>query len=52
MRLGFGEVLKRAFHLYMLTSDGLLPVGPFLLGIWMALPGHLSTMVPPAARDS
>jgi hypothetical protein len=51
MRLRFGEGAEEGLP-PVFTSDGLLPVGPFLLGIWMALPGRLSTMVPPAARDS
>ncbi len=46
----FGEVLKRVFLLYTLTmSDRLLLVGSFLFhwGIWIALLGHLSMIVPP-----
>jgi len=45
-----GEVLKRIFLLYTLTmSDRLLLVGSFLFhwGIWIALIGHLSMVVPP-----
>jgi nitrate reductase gamma subunit len=45
-----GEVLKRIFLLYTLTmSDRLLLVGSFLFhwGIWIALLGHLSMIVPP-----
>jgi nitrate reductase gamma subunit len=45
-----GEVLKRVFLLYTLTmSDRLLLVGSFLFhwGIWIALLGHLSMIVPP-----
>ncbi|MFN3805052.1 MAG: respiratory nitrate reductase subunit gamma [Pyrobaculum sp.] len=53
-RWGFGsrlsEVLKRVFVLYTLsTSDRLVLVGSFLFhwGIWIALLGHLSMVVPP-----
>ncbi len=45
-----GEVLKRILPLYTLTtSDRLLLVGSFLFhrGIWIALLGHLSLIVPP-----
>ncbi len=45
-----GEVLKRVFLLYTLTmSDRLLLVGSALFhwGIWVALLGHLSMIVPP-----
>ena len=45
-----GEVLKRIFVLYNLgMSDRLLQVGSFLFhwGIWIALLGHLSMIVPP-----
>ncbi|MDT7869571.1 MAG: respiratory nitrate reductase subunit gamma [Thermoproteus sp.] len=45
-----GEVLRRIFLLYTLTmSDRLLLVGSFLFhwGIWIALLGHLSMIVPP-----
>ncbi|AET33233.1 respiratory nitrate reductase subunit gamma [Pyrobaculum ferrireducens] len=46
----FGEVLKRIFLLYTLTmSDRLLLVGSFLFhwGIWIALLGHASMIIPP-----
>lgn len=45
-----GEVLKRVFLLYTLTmSDRLLLVGSFMFhwGIWIALLGHTSMIVPP-----
>ena len=45
-----GEVLKRIFLLYTLTtSDRLVLVGSFLFhwGIWVALLGHLSMLIPP-----
>ncbi len=45
-----GEVLKRIFLLYTLTmSDRLLLVGSFLFhwGIWIALLGHASMIIPP-----
>ncbi|RFA93805.1 respiratory nitrate reductase subunit gamma [Pyrobaculum aerophilum] len=45
-----GEVLKRVFLLYTLTmSDKMLLVGSFLFhwGIWIALLGHASMIIPP-----
>ena len=46
-----GELLKRIFLLYTLTmSDRLLLVGSFLFhwGIWIALLGHASMIIPPS----
>lgn len=45
-----GEVLKRIFLLYTLsTSDKMVLVGSFMFhwGIWIALLGHLSMIIPP-----